>query len=677
MARGDCRVRAATAGLLALACGSDDATAARGTDAATTTTGVAIATSDGAAGTSVPRDLGGSDGDRSTGATDGAGDSSSSSGGGPVVLPDPPPILMTSPTAAAGGWLFALADTPLGELALAIDGTPLTELDAQLPVVQPIGVWRVPDGVPPGARTLSIGWADHPSAATLRPIEITAASFVDVAGPTGLAQVHDVTGAAPECAQSHTGLALADIDDDGRPDLYVGNVGVAGRLHRNLGDVDDDGLPDFEDVTDAVGLGDVDAVAMATFVDLDGDGDQDLFVGRRGSNRMFDNRRIPDGEAAFVDVTDAVGLGDEDQRTMGAAFGDYDGDGDLDLYVVNHTWCFPTAGTESRAGDHLYRNDGGVFVERTADLSPTAGQSAGFSAVWVDLERDGDPDLVVINDDVGGPIGDPNEVWRNDGPDRAGAWAFTEVGAASGVAIAGVQGMGLAADDVDGDGFVDLAFSNRGANVLLLNAGDGTFVDVSAAAGIERALVPWDRPSVTWATHLWDHDNDGDVDLYFTGGPVSAPVPMPDAFFDNQGDGSFVERTWESGLADPGPGKGSLLGDLDRDGAWDLVTASWGAELRVWRNVAVVDGHHFVDVALRGRAGNRDALGAIVELTTALGTQTCFHGQRPALGAGGDTACHFGLGAQTDVLGLRITWPDGTVQDAAPPPVDARTTIER
>ncbi len=670
------------AGLLFVACADDDATAAAGTDA-TTTTG----SSDEAAPTSsTSRDAGGGGGGGSTagssGATEGAASSSSSSSSGsadsePMDLPDPPPVLMASSSVAAGGWLFALTDTPLGELALAIDGTPLTDLDAQLPVIQPIGVWRVPDDVPPGSRTLSIGWVDHPSVTTLRPIEISAARFVDVAAPTGLAQVHDVTGTAPECAQSHTGLALGDADDDGRPDVYVGNVGSPGRFHRNVGDIDDDGLPDFEDVTDAVGLGDVDAVAMATFVDLDGDGDQDLFVGRRGVNRMFDNRRIPDGELTFEDVTDAVGLGDDAQRTMGAAFGDYDTDGDLDVYVVNHTWCFPAAGTESRAEDHLYRNDGGVFVERTADLSPSAGQSAGFSALWVDLERDGDPDLVVINDDVGGPIGDPNEVWRNDGPDRAGAWAFTEVGAASGVAIAGVQGMGLAADDVDGDGFVDLAFSNSGANLLLLNAGDGTFVDVSAAAGIERALVPWGRPSVTWATHLWDHDNDGDLELYFTGGPVSAPVPMPDAFFDNQGDGTFVDRTWESGLSDPGPGKGSLLGDLDRDGAWDLITASWGAELRVWRNVAVVDGHHFVDVALRGRGGNRDALGAIVELTTAAGTQTCFHGQRPALGAGGETACHFGLGAETDIAGLRVTWPDGTVQEAARPPVDARTVIEQ
>lgn len=672
-------MRAAAAGLLFSACGDDDATAARGSDADPTTTGTSTGSTGPAATSATSRDADGSSGGPSTGASDEGSSSSSSSTGdvGTQVLPDPPPVLMTSTAAAAGGWLFALTDTPLGELALAIDGTSLVQLDAQLPVVQPIGVWRVPSDVPPGARTLSIGWIDHPSVTTDRPIEISAPAFVDVAAPTGLGQIHDVTGAPPECAQSHTGLAIGDIDDDGRPDVYVGNVGSDGRLHRNLGDTDDDGLPDFEEVTGDVGLAGVDAVAMATFVDLDGDGDQDLFVGRRGANRMFDNRRVPDGEAAFVDVTDAVGLGDGEQRTMGAAFGDYDGDGDLDVYVVNHTWCFPEAGTESRADDHLYRNDGGVFVERTADLSPSAGQSAGFSAVWVDLERDGDPDLVVINDDVGGPIGDPNEVWRNDGPDRAGAWAFTEIGAASGVAIAGVQGMGLAADDVDGDGFVDLAFSNRGANVLLLNAGDGTFVDVSAAAGIERALVPWDRPSVTWATHLWDHDNDGDIDLYFTGGPVSAPVPMPDAFFDNQGDGTFVERTWESGLADPGPGKGSLLGDLDRDGAWDLVTASWGAELRVWRNVAVAEGRHFVDVALRGRGGNRDALGAIVELTTAAGTQTCFHGQRPALGAGGETACHFGLGGATEVQGLRITWPDGTVQDTAPPPIDARTTIER
>jgi hypothetical protein len=589
---------------------------------------------------------------------------------------DPPAIVFASDVAARGGWLYVGTLAPLVQLDVALDGVSLGEPDGRLDVIEPVGVWRVPDDAPLGDTTLALRWADAPEAANARPITIVAPVFVDISVPSGLAQTHDITGSPEDCAESHTGVALGDYDDDGDLDVYVGHVGASGTLHRNDGG---EGLPSFVDVTDQTGLAGVDAIASATFVDLEGDGDLDLFIGRRGENRVFDNRLVPDGAATFVDITDATGLGGGEQRTMGAAFGDYDGDEDLDVYVVNHAWCYPQLGSEIVADDHLYRNDGGVFVERTFELvpadlpnaPPVAGRSVGFSAVWVDLERDGDQDLVVINDDVGGEIGDPNEVWRNDGPDGAGGWRFTEIAEAAGVAIPAVQGMGLAVADVDGDGFVDLAFSNTGRNLLLLNAGDGTFVDVSADAGIERALSPWGRPSVTWATHLWDHDNDGDLDLYFTGGSISAPVPVPDAFFVNAGDGTFVERTWESGLSDPARGKGSALGDLDGDGAWDFVTASWGGPLRVWHDRAA-DERHWVVVELRGRAGNRDALGAIVELATPAGVQTCFHVQRPALAAGGDVSCHFGLGDDAQIDALAITWPDGELQQVPVPAVDTR-----
>lgn len=589
---------------------------------------------------------------------------------------DPPAIVFASDVAARGGWLYVGTLAPLVQLDVALDGVSLGEPDGRLDVIEPVGVWRVPDDAPLGDTTLALRWADAPEAANARPITIVAPVFVDISVPSGLAQTHDITGSPEDCAESHTGVALGDYDDDGDLDVYVGHVGASGTLHRNDGG---EGLPSFVDVTDQTGLAGVDAIASATFVDLEGDGDLDLFIGRRGENRVFDNRLVPDGAATFVDITDATGLGGGEQRTMGAAFGDYDGDEDLDVYVVNHAWCYPQLGSEIVADDHLYRNDGGVFVERTFELvpadlpnaPPVAGRSVGFSAVWVDLERDGDQDLVVINDDVGGEIGDPNEVWRNDGPDGAGGWRFTEIAEAAGVAIPAVQGMGLAVADVDGDGFVDLAFSNTGRNLLLLNAGDGTFVDVSADAGIERALSPWGRPSVTWATHLWDHDNDGDLDLYFTGGSISAPVPVPDAFFVNAGDGTFVERTWESGLSDPARGKGSALGDLDGDGAWDFVTASWGGPLRVWHDRAA-DERHWVVVELRGRAGNRDALGAIVELATPAGVQTCFHVQRPALAAGGDVSCHFGLGDNAQIDALAITWPDGELQQVPVPAVDTR-----
>lgn len=605
------------------------------------------------------------------GSAGGSDESSSSDGDAHATAP----VILAAPAVVARGTrLYVLVDLPLQAIELEVAGRVLDGPRVPLQTDVPGALVPLPDDLPLGPTTLVARRRSDPSAATEHPMELVEPHFVDVATATGLAQTHDTTGSPSECAESHTGLAFGDYDGDGALDAFVGHVGRDGRLHRNLGDGDGDGLPEFEDATGAAGLAGIDAVAMATFVDLEGDGDQDLFVGRRGENRVFRNRLVPHGEAVLEDATVEVGLGGDDQRTMGAAFGDYDGDGDLDLYVVNHAYCFPENGSEIRARDHLYRNDAGIFVERTVDMQSPILESVGFSAAWVDIERDGDQDLVVINDDVGGAIGSHNALWRNDGPGPAGSWSFTDVSLASGVGIRGVNGMGLALGDVNGDGLVDMAFTNIGDNVLLRNAGDGTFEDVSQAAGIERGLLPWERGSITWAAHLWDHDDDGDLDLYFSGGRIKGTQLIPDAFFDNLGDERFEEVTWAVGLSDPGHGKASVLVDLDRDGAWELATAAWGEALRVYHNRVdrAASGHHWLDVELQGRGANRDALGAIVELDGEAGTQTCFHTQRPSLGGGGETACHFGLGATAEVLAVRITWPDGSRSEPTPPAVDQR-----
>jgi hypothetical protein len=609
---------------------------------------------------------------------DGEGGSSSTDDG-QVSSVAAPVIVLAPDVVARGTRLYVLVDVPMQLVELELAGRVLDGTRQPLLTDLPGALVPLPADLPLGPTTLVARRRDAPDAMAERAIELVEPRFVDVAAATGLAQTHDVSGAPPECAESHTGLAFGDYDGDGRLDAFVGHVGREGRLHRNVGDRDGDGLPEFDDATAAAGLSGVDAVAMATFVDLEGDGDQDLFVGRRGENRMFRSRLVPEGEAAFEDVTEALGLGGYDQRTMGAAFGDYDGDDDLDLYVVNHAYCFPEDGSDIRASDHLYRNDGDRFVERTEDLPSPIVSSVGFSAAWVDVERDGDQDLVVINDDVGGWIGDHNALWRNDGPAEGEGWRFTEISLAAGVGIRGVNGMGLALGDVNGDGLVDMAFTNIGDNVLLLNTGDGTFVDVSQAAGIARGWLPWDRESITWAVHLLDHDDDGDLELYYSGGRIKGVQLVPDAFFDNRGDGTFADLTWASGLSDPGHGKASALVDLDRDGAWELVTAAWGEELRVYHNRVdrSASGHHWLDVELQDRGGNRDALGAIVELESEAGTQTCFHGQRPSLGGGGETACHFGLGTASEVLAVRITWPDGALTEPPAPAVDQRVRYVR
>jgi len=595
-----------------------------------------------------------------------------------------PAIVAATPVSTPGSSVYVLTDEPIAGVEVRVGGALL----AEPPILVAGGtsgdrgaLFALPPALGVGDTAIAVRRRGDPADSDVAPLTITAPSFVDVAADTGLLQVHDVSGFPRECAWSSTGLTFGDYDGDGDSDFYVGNIGRAGRLMRNDGDRDGDGLPDFVEVTDELGLADIDLVAMAAFLDHDGDGDQDLFIGRRGVNMLMRNQLVETGAPGFVDVHAALGLGADSQRTMGIAWGDYDGDADLDLYVVNHAFCFPRATMELRAQDHLYRNDGGSFTEVTALLGTGAGapvHALGFSAVWVDIERDGDQDLIVINDHIAGLSG-PNALWRNDGPGPQG-WRFTEVAAAAGLAIPpgpgghGANGMGLAIGDVDHDGLVDLAFSNIGPNFLMLNRGDGTFRDVSQAAGIRRGMLPWQKRSITWAAHLFDLDNDADLDLYFSGGTIHDAALIPDALLRNDG-GRFTEVTWAAGLTHLGSGKGSALVDLDRDGALEFATAHWSDRLRVYHNRVAQPGHWLV-VELVGTRSHREALGSVVELEVPGGPlQTCFHAQKPALGAGGEPGCHFGLGAATSIARLVITWPDGSVSEPAPPAVDTRITV--
>ncbi|MGH1339994.1 MAG: CRTAC1 family protein [Nannocystales bacterium] len=583
------------------------------------------------------------------------------------------PRILDAPEAVTPGALvYVTTNEPLNRLTISL-GDAVLEPERFLMTDLPTGLFHVPGDAPLGPTALRAAFDDAPEFADTWEVEVRAPWLEDVAEAVGLDVIHNADGSPPECAESHTGLAWGDYDSDGTMDVFLGNVGAQGRLYRAAGSGDE---LQFEDVTPLVGLDGVDSVAMATFVDVEGDGDADLYVGRRGENRLFLNRLSESGEARFEEVAAPLGLVVDSQRTMGVAFGDYDGDGDLDLYEVNHAFCFPQSDSEVRAQDHLFENVEGVFVERTQWLTSPVLDSVGFSASWIDTDRDGDLDLIVINDDVGGNIGMPNAHWRNDGPGEGGGWRFTEVGATTGLALSGVNGMGLAFGDLNDDGFVDLAFSNIGANHLLLSDGDGTWSD--AVDTVERAKQPWGHGSTTWAVHLPDLDNDGDLDFYATGGRIKGTQAIVDAVFENDGTQRFTERTWSSGILDPGHGKSSALVDFDGDGGLDIVTTAWGEALRVYRNArAPASGHHWLQVELEQQGANRDALGAIVTLEAGGRARTCFHSNRPSLGGGSDHACHFGLGEETRVDGVSVEWPDGTSTWHAPVSIDRRVLITR
>ena len=271
------------------------------------------------------------------------------------------------------------------------------------------------------------------------------------------------------------------------------------------------------------------------WADYDGDGDLDLFIGFRGApDRLYRNDR-----GNFIDVAAEVGLV-IDEETRAAAWGDYDLDGDPDLYVG-----FAALGINNR----LYRNDGGTFVDVASDVGVGQGGTTRQPA-FLDYDGDGDLDLFVAFRDR------PNTLFRNDGT------AFMDVTAESGIGD-DRRTVGVAWFDMDGDGDLDAFVANQNGDEdgFYRNNGDGTFEDVAAALGMHQPGRADDLGSV--GTAIGDYDNDGDLDLFVAS-------YGPDVLWQNQGDGTFVNAAPGTPLAGDHHSVAADWGDIDNDGWLDL-----------------------------------------------------------------------------------------------------------
>jgi hypothetical protein len=491
--------------------------------------------------------------------------------------------------------------------------------------------------------------------------------FSKVTTQVGLVPEHDIDPNMCAMPPIGSGSAWADYDDDGDLDLYVTNHGGPNHLYNNQGDTNGDNLPDFTDV--AVALG-VDLASLSShscvFVDYDNDGDQDLYVTNWGENVMFRNQLTETGNATFVDETDVTGLRDAG-RGVTTAWGDFDQDGFLDVYITKHWVCMPDI---IEADDRLYRNNGdGTFSDVTGYLCPGGVTPCvfiggyGFCPAWLDYDNDGDPDLYLVNDIVMG--GYHNVMWRNDGPDGSGGWIFTEASDATGTGKA-VNGMGLGVGDINNDGWLDIAFSNIGPNTLLKNLGNGTFLEITASAGVLREHVPSGDQSVTWGTCFFDYDNDGYQDLFYVAGLIGGDVaPQPDALFHNNGNETFTDVSVEAGVDDPLRGRSASMADFDQDGFVDLFVGNFGRPPSFYHNASASLGNtnHWLTVTVEGTVSNRDGIGARIIATTP--DAMTLHREitsGPTHGGGDHRAGYFGLGANTTAH-VVVKWPTGLVED--------------
>ncbi|WZO97559.1 CRTAC1 family protein [Isosphaeraceae bacterium EP7] len=489
-----------------------------------------------------------------------------------------------------------------------------------------------------------------------------------------------------------TGVALFDLDVDGDLDIYVaaGSRVVGGRVESSGGPwlFRNDGPGRWTEITKGSGLTDAGWAQGVAVADYDADGDSDLFVAHEGPDQLWRN----EGKGVFRDVTAEAGLGEEQLWGASATWGDVDGDGWLDLYVTNYLVADPLApaplidymnGHMVFAGpsvlrgepDVLWKNRGdGTFVDATKDAGLVRPECKGMGAVLADLDLDGDLDLYVTNDTQ------PNELFLNDGRGR-----FEEVAVAVGVAantFGNPEGsMGVEVADMDGDGHLDLVYSNfrQEGTRLHLRQSDGNYLDASAGSRIGVASLGF----VGWGIVLADFDDDGWPDLFQGNGHVYPMVPdatyaMPPLFLKNEGRASFraVTDAWGPRLAEMQSGRAVAAGDLDGDGDVDLVMTTMDGPLRVLVNEGSSP-NRSIRVVLAGKAPNTEGVGAVVELTAAGRTQVAVVRRGGSLLAASDVAAHFGVGAAERVDRLLVRWPDGTMQSHEGLPVGCRIIVRQ
>jgi hypothetical protein len=487
---------------------------------------------------------------------------------------------------------------------------------------------------------------------------------------------------AADCGQFANGAAWSDVDGDGNLDLFVTRLGEPAQLFLSDGDGAFVESPAFADlaITGANG---------GAFADYDNDGDADLFVARDGSDMLLQN----DGSGRFRDVSGEAGIGDPDYRGVTAAWGDYDNDGNLDVYVANYMRCLGEW-TSVRDiiteveyhPDILYRNNGdGTFSDVTPlvendpdDYYDGYTLGAGFAAAWIDYNDDNRLDLYLANDFVG-PVPDHNRLWRNDGPDEDG-WRFTDVSLDSGTAFF-MNTMGIGVGDFDRDLDLDMALSNVGANKLLRNDSGEAFVEVVTAMNRPIAQVGFE--SVTWGVAFHDLNLDGWEDLYlaagnFLEGVSERVVEQPNEVFVNDGTGTrFLDVSAATGADDHGDSKGVAFADYDNDGDMDLFVVNQGGQPRLYQNVTATAGSHWIQIETIGTSSNRDGCGARVTLTTDIGSMTrqvsC---GSTSIASGSQRRVHFGLGSSGGPVGVEILWPSGVHQEVTDVEVDRIMTIE-
>lgn len=428
-------------------------------------------------------------------------------------------------------------------------------------------------------------------------------------------------------------VSVHDFDGDGWDDLSFGTTGQNPRFYRNTGS-------GFELWNSGISSPN-NSVKSLLWADLDNDGDKDLFISYENSSvRLYENT----GNMILVDITEESGIQAEyGLRNYGAAIGDYDRDGLLDIYLCKY--YNSSLFEEEQYQNILYRNNGDLtFSNVTAEANASVGVNASFMPAWFDYNEDGWPDLFIVNDRVS----DPNYLLRNNGDG-----SFTDVSEELGL-NAFIEAMGFSPGDIDNDLLLDFFVANSQTlgNHLYHHQADHQFENIAPSAGVEAYDLCW--------SGLWmDYDNNGWLDLHVSVELHTIGHTPHNLFYVNNQDLTFTEMGSDLGLsADSVSTWASAQGDWNRDGYPDFVSHNRTPfPSALWENLG--GDNHYLAVVLEGSVSNRDAIGAMI-YAYAGGLQQLRYvacGEN-YLGQNSQRKL-FGLGETTSVDSLIVRWPSG------------------
>jgi len=514
--------------------------------------------------------------------------------------------------------------------------------------------------------------------------------FRDVAAQTGLNFRHFnfATGHHYMPEIMGAGVALFDYDNDGDLDIYLvqGTRLDAGklvsppppgwkpgnRLYKNL--LAETGELRFVDVTEKAGVGHSGYGMGVAVGDYDNDGFLDLYVTNAGHNVLYHNN----GDGTFTDVTRQAGVDDPHWSTS-AAWLDFDGDGYLDLFVCNYVDftvqgnrdCFTPLGEPDYCTPKMYhpvpcrlfRNLGNGKFEDVTDpshINRTYGPALGV--LCADFNGDGRPDIYVANDTAA------NQLWLNGG-DGTFREAALEAGVAYGMDGLAKAGMGVTLADVENNGGELLLVTNLTREGVTAFRGDarGQFDDATAELGLLQSTFGYTGFGVQW----FDYDNDGWLDLFIANGAVSlsesdrtaaAPYAQRKQLFHNEGRGKplrEISRVAGAAFQIEEVSRAAAFGDIDNDGAIDIVVTNNNGPVRLLRN-QVGKNRHWITLKLESPKTNRFAIGARVGVVRH-GQNTLWrrvHTDSSYLSSN-DSRVHFGLGDKPDVEAVLVHWPGG------------------